>query len=188
MAVESAGAHLGVEELFRLYAGFVARFLRHLGVTSAELEDVVQDVFLVAHARGGYTAGPATPRSYLGSIALRAASSHRRRQRTERSRRQEAELDACESREVGPAAALETSESMDRVRGLLVQLDAAQRATLLLVDVEGESCVAVAASMQVPLGTVYWRLHKARALFRRAVQQQARGGELLTPFRKGQPS
>src|SRR5262245_2790620 len=79
-------ARLSAEQLFRKHAPFVARFLAHLGVAPRDLEDVVQEVFLVVHARGGYQAGPAKPTSYLGSIALRAAQTQRRRRAAERER------------------------------------------------------------------------------------------------------
>ena len=52
-----------------------------------ELDDAVQEVFLVVHRNGGYEQGPATPRSYLASIAVRAASSYRRRGKARADRR-----------------------------------------------------------------------------------------------------
>src|SRR5262245_45883740 len=71
--------HLTTDELFRQHAGFVARFLSRLGVPSDQLEDALQEVFLVAHRNGGYKPGLAKPTSYLANLAIRAASKHRRR-------------------------------------------------------------------------------------------------------------
>ena len=45
-------------------------------------------------------------------------------------------------------------------------------ATLLLVEQEGESCGAVAEAMGAPVGTVYWRLNKARKLLRRELEKR----------------
>ncbi|MBC8072980.1 MAG: hypothetical protein IAG13_31950, partial [Deltaproteobacteria bacterium] len=65
-------------ELFREHATFIARFVVRYGVDVADVDDVVQEVFLIAHAHGGYRPGPAKPTSWLAAIAVRVASSHRR--------------------------------------------------------------------------------------------------------------
>ena len=38
--------------LFRQHAAFVANFLVRLGVDRSEVDDVIQDVFMIAHRRG----------------------------------------------------------------------------------------------------------------------------------------
>lgn len=180
---------LGADELFRRYMPFVARFLTHLGVGPHELEDVLQDVFVVVHARGGYTPGPAKPMSYLGSIAVLAAKSHRRKQKSARARYGHDELDTLPSPISSPERALAVNEALADARSALTQLDPVLRATLLLCDVEGESCLSVAASMQVPVGTVYSRLHRARALFQQAAaaQSEPRRAGRLTIYSKETP-
>ncbi len=40
--------------LFRAHAAFVASFLFRLGLEPSEIEDAVQEVFLIAHRQGGY--------------------------------------------------------------------------------------------------------------------------------------
>jgi RNA polymerase sigma-70 factor (ECF subfamily) len=47
---------------FRDHAGAVARFVRRMGIAAGDLDDVVQEVFLAAHARGGYRSGAASER------------------------------------------------------------------------------------------------------------------------------
>jgi RNA polymerase sigma-70 factor (ECF subfamily) len=74
--------HLDSAELFRRYAPFVANFLARMGVFRSDIDDLVQEVFLVAHRCGGYTPGPAKPTTYLASIAFRAATTHRRKRQT----------------------------------------------------------------------------------------------------------
>ena len=51
----SANGHLDSAQLFRQFAPFVASFLMRLGVQRADLDDLMQEVFLVAHRNGGYT-------------------------------------------------------------------------------------------------------------------------------------
>jgi len=67
-----------VRTLFRAHASFVAAFLRRLGTSGSDIDDLVQEVFLVAHRKGGFRPGSGQPRTWLGAIALRVASMHRR--------------------------------------------------------------------------------------------------------------
>ena len=65
--------------LFKQHAQFVAGFLSRLGVDAADVGDVVQEVFVVVHRKGGYQKGPARPTTWLAEIAVRVAASYRRR-------------------------------------------------------------------------------------------------------------
>src|SRR5215475_4973609 len=107
MGSSAPSADLSTEELFRRFAPFVARFLYRLGVRSDGLDDLVQEVFLVVHRRGGYRAGPAKPTSYLATIAANAASAYRRRQRVEQARSSDTEVERLVSSSKGPVQVLE---------------------------------------------------------------------------------
>ena len=170
MSGEGSRQPVDTEELFRSHASFVARFLHRFGVGPDELDDAVQEVFLVVHRHGGYTPGPATPRTYLASIAVRAASVHRRRARARRDKQADVAPEDLASAQSDAVERLETRESLVRLQAALDRLDPELRAVLILVELEGESCTAIAASQKTPVGTVYWRLHRARSDFRKAVK------------------
>jgi RNA polymerase sigma-70 factor (ECF subfamily) len=150
------------EELFRQHAGFVARFLSQKGVPPAQLEDALQEVFLVVHRNGGYRPGLAKPTSYLAGIALRAAARHRQREGVARARHSDAVLEELPGALEDPARTLQVQQDLQRLQLALARLPDELRTPLLLVDVEGESCISVAAGLGAPVGTVYWRLHQAR--------------------------
>jgi RNA polymerase sigma-70 factor (ECF subfamily) len=191
MGDDSRRERLSAEELFRQHARFVARFLVRLGIHHDDLDDVLQEVFLVVHAQGGYAPGPAKPTSYLGSIALRAASTQRRRRKTASGRRSAQEIEQLGSHERDPQQHMERQDSLRDFEHALSTLSPVLRATLLLADQEGDSCASIAASMDVPIGTVYWRLHQARRAFKRAVLAQRKQEEeqaLAGSLRKGVPS
>lgn len=172
-----ATARIGVEALFRAHAPFVARFLQRLGTPRSEIQDLVQEVFLVAHRKGGYEPGPAKPRTWLAAIALRVAQTgHRTRSRTE------SPDSPAVNRLITHADAVEridTRRSVSRVERALESLPLEQRAALVLFEIEGESCESIAAVWGVPVGTVYSRLHHARRRFMQVYEAQ--GGDASAP-------
>lgn len=159
---------MGAEALFRAHATFVAAFVTRLGAVQAEVDDLVQEVFLVAHNKGGYQPGPAQPRTWLAAIALRVA---RTRQRAVRRRREDAaepDFDALAAEGRDPSEALDLAESLARVQRALEALDLEHRAVFVLFELEGEPCQAIADALEIPIGTVYSRLHNARKRFAEA--------------------
>jgi RNA polymerase sigma-70 factor (ECF subfamily) len=46
-------------------------------------------------------------------------------------------------------------------------MDLTKRAVFLMFEIEGMSCQEIADQMGVPIGTIYSRLHGARAFFER---------------------
>jgi RNA polymerase sigma-70 factor, ECF subfamily len=171
---------LGAGALFRAHAPFVARFLQRLGLPAGELDDLLQEVFIVAHRKGGYLPGPATPRGWLAAIALRVAQAGRRaHQRRERPAGAEVEL----VRELeDPARRLEVRRAMERVQLALDGLLLEHRAVFVLYEIEGESCELIAEALGIPIGTVYSRLHHARRRFLSA-HEALRAAERSEPDR-----
>jgi len=166
---ENAG-HASAEELFRQHAPFVARFLFRLGVRPDGIEDAVQEVFLVVHRQGGYRPGAAKPTSYLANLAVHAAAAYRRRERARGAREADTAVEDVASTRSDPVEVLETNESLRRLQDVLDRLEPDLRTTLVLVEIEGETCASIAATMGIPVGTVYWRLHQARKKFQRILQ------------------
>src|SRR5512132_2053673 len=64
------------DAIYAAHVGFVWRVLRTLGVTDAQVEDAVQDVFVVVHRRLGEWEGRAAITTWLFAIARRVASAH----------------------------------------------------------------------------------------------------------------
>lgn len=152
--------------LFRSHAAFVAGFLSRLGVGRAELDDAVQEVFLVAHRRGGFQGTTAQPTTWLAEIALRVAAGQRRTLRRRLKRETEAPPPDPDLRT--PFDALAAAESQDRISRALETLNLDHRAVFILFEIEEASCESIAEGLGIPIGTVYSRLHAARDRFRKA--------------------
>jgi RNA polymerase sigma-70 factor (ECF subfamily) len=154
--------------LFRHHAAFVAGFLVRLGAERAELDDIVQEVFMIAHRRGGYRPGPARPTTWLADIALRVLSNRRRSKRRARVHADASVVEAAADPLPSLQRQSEGRESLRRVQAALDRLDEDKRAVFVLFEIEGETCESIAAGLEVPIGTVYSRLHAARAQFTKA--------------------
>lgn len=162
-------SHVDSSSLFRAHASFVVAFLARLGVPRQELEDALQEVFLVAHRRGGYVEGPARPTTWLAEIALRVVSTRRRtRKRRPDDTPAAGEHEAVTART--PFDALADTEALARVQRALHALPVDHRAVFILFEIDGEPCDAIAAAFGVPIGTIYSRLSAARRRFLRAYQ------------------
>jgi RNA polymerase sigma-70 factor (ECF subfamily) len=160
---------LDAARLFRDHAPFVANFAARLGVRKEEVDDVVQEVFLVAHRRGGFVPGPARPTTWLAEITLRVVSSSRRRLRRSREEPDTEAIAAAQARRgSSPGEQVEAGEALRRVQQALDTLDEGKRAVFILFELEGENCESIAAGLGIPIGTVYSRLHKARKQFMEA--------------------
>lgn len=172
---QSDEGRLDAQALFRAHAVFVASFLQRLGTPTAEVDDLVQEVFLVVHRKGGYVPGAGQPRTWLAAIALRVASTNRR---SRGRRREQPDDDAVltASAAEDPDAKLDARLSLARVQRALEGLDIEHRATFVLYELNGESCEAIAASFGIPVGTVYSRLHHARRRFLSAYAAQGEDG------------
>jgi RNA polymerase sigma-70 factor (ECF subfamily) len=168
---EQAPAHLGARELFVAHAPFVARFLARLGASRSDLDDLVQEVFLVAHRHGGFTPDRGRATTWLAHIAMRVASNARRTRRRRKEWNDDAELTEHASTTADPCQNAEVAESLARVGRALDSLELERRALFILSEVEGESCDAIALGLGIPVGTVYSRLHRARKDFQRAYER-----------------
>lgn len=163
---EQPPSRLSAGALFRAHSQFVAAFLARLGVPSADVDDLVQEVFLVVHRKGGFELGPAQPRSWLGAIAVRVASTRRRTQTRRREQFGDDLVDAVSvSVATHPDEQVGARQALTRVQHALDTMDVEHRGVFVLYELEGESCAAIAGAFGVPVGTVYSRLHTARRRF-----------------------
>ena len=154
------------ETLFKRHAGFVASFLYRLGVADADLEDLVQEVFMTAHRKGGYLPGAASPTTFLARLALEQRLSQRRREARWQTARNESLAGATTgSGATSPEQELAVRRAAHGLQRVLEAMEPGVRSVFVLFELEGEGCEAIAAGLGIKLGTVYSRLHRAREAF-----------------------
>jgi RNA polymerase sigma-70 factor (ECF subfamily) len=156
-----------VEELYAEHAEFVWRSLQHLGVRSADLEDLLQEVFIVVHRKLPDFDGRSRVTTWLFGICLRVAARQRRRAWF-RFERQGVEVPE-RAEERTPEDQLGEEQRSRVFERALGHLSLEQRAVFVLFEFEGKSCQDIAELVGAPLGTVYSRLHHARRDLRKSL-------------------
>lgn len=148
-----------VVDAFARHAGLIFRALQRLGVPRADVEDAVQDVFLIAHRRRESFDGTRAEAGWLYGIARRVAS-HRRRAlgREQRKRAALPQPSPPPTPEQGAAAQGELAALHDALAGL----EPARREVVVLTQIEGMTAPEVAAALGVKLNTIYSRLRLGR--------------------------
>ncbi len=162
-----SGEQQAMRQLFELTVDDARRILYRLGAGADELEDLLQQVYLAVFSSIGRFRQEAGFSTWLYAICLRVLRRHRRSMaRWLRLRRNRIALEPDSGQE-GPEKRLEGMEIARRVRQTLQKLSQKHREVLVLCQMEGLSGEQVAKILDVPVGTVWTRLHHARKAFRR---------------------
>ena len=125
-------------------------------------EDLAQDVWAVVHRRLAQFEGRAKITTWLFQIAYHVVGNHIRREQVRRGFLALVGRPVEEAHEPSAARALEHAEDAARLTRAVAALPWKQRAVLVLHEVEGWSCETIAERLDVPVATVYTRLHHAR--------------------------
>lgn len=161
-----------VESLHARYRAYVLSSLRLLGIPSVDLDDALQDVFIVVFQRLPEYADRGRTRSWLYAICIRVAGARRRRgARHPVARVDEIELPV-------PAAQLELvlqDETVALGKRLLQRLKPEERDVFWLYEVEDRSMPEIARALRCPVQTAYSRLYRARERIAQEVHSAAVG-------------
>ena len=159
------------ERIYDEWFEHVSRWVAALGASEADREDLVQDVFIVAHRRlasfdGGNLAG------WLYQIARRKVRDYRSLAWVKHffAASRLPLLDSTLQTLQGPLDQLETSEKAELLTELLTTLNPEQRAAFVLFELEGLSGEEIARLQEVPINTVWARIYKARKKLQDAVE------------------
>ena len=157
-----AGDPDAFEELVRAYQHRVFGVAVRMLGDRAEAEEIAQEVFLRVYRSVGEFRGESKLSTWLYAIASRLclnrlASSDRRQRRAD-----SAALLDVPSSTADASAELERGELETALREAIAALPEERRIVVVLRDVEGLSYEEIASALELELGTVRSRLHRAR--------------------------
>ena len=125
--------------------------------------EVSQEVFLSAYRAIGQFRGDANFSTWLYRIALNHATTRRRSNNSRQHRTAPIEdMELIRDSQPGPAETLEKKEMQERVQLALNKLTPDDAAVILLRDLQDVPYDEVARLLEIPVGTVKSRLHRAR--------------------------
>jgi RNA polymerase sigma-70 factor (ECF subfamily) len=169
---------LDVTQVYAAHADMVWSTLQRLGVHPADLEDVLQEVFVVVHQRLHTFDHSAKITTWLFGICLRVTSHYRRRafRRYEQPTEVVPEDDSAPP-DIDPEQAAADRQWRQRLHEILDKMDPDKRVVFVMFEVDELPCDEIAARLGIPEGTVYSRLHAARQQFEKhAARLRARDG------------
>ena len=155
-------------ELVRKYQNRLCTAMRYMGDSFADAEDTTQEAFLRAFMKLHTFNGASTFYTWLYRIAVNLAISKRRRRRLPVSRERNPTESRVEptDREEGCDERLMRHERAGMVQRALASLCDEYRSIIVLRDIEGFNYDEIALILNVPVGTVRSRLHRARLQLR----------------------
>lgn len=189
--------HAHFETLYREHHAFVWRCARRLGVPDAELEDVLQDVFVIAYRRIDQLeqaeADGTKASTWLFGV-LRNVLRNRSRGHQRRQRRQQAFAEHVRVEEHGrhrrERSLPERALAEGALSSFLRELPRAQREVFVLIELEGHSGREVAELLGIKTNTAHSRLRLARRAFARHFELEPKREQIaaaVAPLRTAAP-
>jgi RNA polymerase sigma-70 factor (ECF subfamily) len=145
---------------------YVCCTLRRLRVPDPDLEDLAHEVFLIMYRRWEAYDSSCPLRPWLFGIALRVASTHRRRAGRETPH---PSLEIADP-SPGPDRAVAAQQARSIVLAALEHVPLPRRAVFVMHYLDGVAMRDVASALSIPRFTAYSRLRKARKEFEAAVK------------------
>jgi RNA polymerase sigma factor (sigma-70 family) len=158
-----AGEGSAFEELVTAYQHRVFGVAVRMLGSAAEAQEVAQEVFLRAHRGLAGFRGDAKLSTWLYAIASRLCLNRLQRGERRLVRQGEEALLRLADERRRPDAALERSELETALARAIAELPEERRIVVVLRDLEGLSYEEIAKVLELELGTVRSRLHRARA-------------------------
>lgn len=158
--------------LVRKYQDRLFRALVYAAGCAEDAEDVAQEAFFQAYAKLNSFQGHSGFYTWLYRIAFNLLASRRRK-------RHELPMDPlrmfaeCEPVDLGndPANSAQRAEQAAQVQMALASLTDEYRTILVLREMDGCDYETIAGILELPVGTVRSRLHRARMQLRECLQQ-----------------
>lgn len=159
-------AQEGFRAVYETWFDDVSRWISALGGQEADREDIVQEVFLVVRRRLGSFHGTNLA-GWLYRITRRKVRDFRRRTWVKHifNKRRSDQPDTLAHGGGSPAAALEHKEKQRVLHTILGKMHEDRRSAFVLFEIEGLSGEQIAQIQDVPVNTVWTRLHHARKEF-----------------------
>ena len=175
-----AGQTAAFGQLVQKYQDRLYNTVVHVVGNAEDAKDVVQEAFVQAFLKLESFQGASAFYTWLYRIAFNVAATHRRRRGAMRSAEQIAVAEGHLRSSVegqprnsadGPSERMEREERCRQVRQAISQLAEEHRVVLVLREMDGCCYETIAEILDLPVGTVRSRLHRARMQLREQLKE-----------------
>ena len=175
-----AGQTAAFGQLVQRYQERLFNTLVHVVGNAEDAKDTVQEAFVQAFLKLESFQGASAFYTWLYRIAFNAAITHRRRRGAMRSAEQNAAAAGLlrnsseagrQNAADGPSERMEREERCRQVRQAISQLPEEHRVVLVLREMDGCCYETIAEILDLPVGTVRSRLHRARMQLREQLKE-----------------
>jgi len=154
-----------------------------MGMDTEDAADSLHEVFLIVHRReAAFDPSRGTERGWLFGISANVVRAERRKKRPQLHADGQEPTRACVAptgdivgeaswRAADGAGVAAQGQLKTALRSAIDGLSPEHRAVFTMFEIEGADCQAIADELEVPVGTVYSRLHKARETLRGALTE-----------------
>jgi RNA polymerase sigma-70 factor, ECF subfamily len=150
-----------IERLLRVHADFAARTLRMFGLSGADTDDGLQEVFMVL-ARRMEDIRPEAEKAFVFRVAQHTAL--RMRESRWRKRENIVEEPPERAHTSTPEVILDNREALQLMGKIVTALPENLREVFVLFELEDVNTHEIAVMLDIPRGTVVSRLKRAREL------------------------
>ncbi len=168
-----AGHPAAFGQLVEKYQNRLYNTVVHVAGNAEDARDVVQDTFVQAFVKLDTFRRSSAFYTWLYRIAFNVAATHRRRKRPTLSVEHAREAGGLEpiDHEEGPAETAERNERRRQVWQAIDRLGDEHRTVLVLREIDGCCYETIAEILELPVGTVRSRLHRARLQLREELKE-----------------
>jgi RNA polymerase sigma-70 factor (ECF subfamily) len=163
-------SELRVEQVYEVHVDFVWRSARSLGVREMNIDDVVQEVFVVVQRRLQEFEGRSDIKTWLFGITRRVVRAHVRQLIRSRSQT-ETSAELADPNAACAESQLVTLEGARLLYALLDELEPDLREVFVLSELEEMSGPSIAEALDLELSNVYARVRRARLAFDAALRR-----------------
>jgi len=159
-------------EAFDRELDYIFATLQRLGARPADMDDLLQEIFLVLY-RNWRTLDVSRPlRPWLFGVAFRVVRTHRRR------RARETPCEGLDPEDIAPSpeGRMQGQESLALLSAALQQVPSLRRSVVIKHDLEGLDVIDIARQLSITKFGVYARLYKGRKELGAAVRRLWREG------------
>jgi RNA polymerase sigma-70 factor (ECF subfamily) len=187
-AVAKRDSDARLRHLVTTYLDFVWRYLRRIGQSPADCDEIVQEAFLVA-SRRLHEIREGCERAYLVQVAANISSTRRRSFSRELVRIDQSAYAYSQEPPPDPEQAIEDRQAHEELDSILAAMPIDLRTVFVLYEIEERNTREIAQMLDLKEGTVASRLRRARSEFHRHIEQRSQPPSPIRtePARRGAP-